>query len=96
MSTPPHTRRVVTVARFPAKPRFWSDNLPPGHGIYISIYYLLVHGCTWIDIICAQTATQTSIPGTQMDITHTTSKLRVIKYSIWFHSVSHGAWMPLD
>ena len=55
MSTPPHTCQAVAMARLPTKPRFCSDNLPPGHGIYISIYYLLVPGCAQIDINGAQT-----------------------------------------
>ena len=66
MATPPCTCRAVAVVRLPAEPRYWTDNLPPGHGRYTLIYlwfygaqmhpdrycwYLDSNNGTWIDIL---------------------------------------------
>ena len=37
-TSPPHTHQAAAAARSPAEPRYWTDNLPPGHGKYIHIY----------------------------------------------------------
>ena len=56
MSTPPHTQRVAAMARLPAEPQYWLDNLPPGHGRYNPInLHLLAPRCAWTDLSGTQT-----------------------------------------
>ena len=36
MFSPPHTRHASASAVLPAKPQYWKENLPAGHGKYNS------------------------------------------------------------
>ena len=36
MFSPPHNRQASALARLPAEPRYWMENLPVGHGKYNS------------------------------------------------------------
>ena len=36
MFSPPHTRQASALARLPAEPQCWMENLPVGHGKYNS------------------------------------------------------------
>ena len=38
MTTPPHTCHAAATARLPAELRYWTDNLPPGHGNHTHNY----------------------------------------------------------
>ena len=37
MFSPPHTRQASALARIPAEPQYWMENLPVGHGRYNSV-----------------------------------------------------------
>ena len=36
MFSPPYTHQASALARLPAEPRYWMENLPVGHGKYNS------------------------------------------------------------
>ena len=39
MFSPPHTRQASALAKLPAEPRYWMENLPVGHGRYNSVIF---------------------------------------------------------
>ena len=39
MFSPPYTHQASALARLPAEPRYWTENLPVGHGKYNSIIF---------------------------------------------------------
>ena len=39
MFSPPHTCQASTLARIPAEPQYWTENLPVGHGRYNSVIF---------------------------------------------------------
>ena len=53
MTTPPHTCQAAATARLQAEPRYWTNNLPSGHGRYtlMYIYIFMVPGCAQIDTV---------------------------------------------
>ena len=43
MFSPPYTRQASASARLPAEPRYWTENLPVGHGKYnLGIFTVLL------------------------------------------------------
>ena len=42
MFSPPHTRQASALARLPAEPQYWTENLPVGHGKCNSAIFIVL------------------------------------------------------
>ena len=61
MFSAPHTCQASALARIPAEPRYWMENLPVGHGRYsLVILTFSLLGFTWSGSSNAQTVVHTA------------------------------------